>query len=97
MGKRFESWAPPARVWGPWIEIATQVGGPIEYKVDFETISNIPSSFDAEIKYWRNDDLISDIVVGPGSHTFSAGICACVPRIRFRSHTFGQMIKVRVN
>lgn len=96
MGRRFEGWAPPAKVWGPWIEIAAQFGGPMTYKVDFETISDAPSSFEAEIKYWRGNDLVSDVAVGPGSHTFVSGVCVCISRIRFRSHTLGQIIKVTI-
>lgn len=34
-----------------------------------------------------------DIIVGPGSHTFTAGIWVCVSKIRFRSHSLGQVIK----
>ena len=96
MSRRFEGWAPPFRVWGPWIKIAELFGGPMTYKVEFETLSNAPSSFDAEIKYWRGNDLVSDISVGPGSHTFVSGVCVCVSRIRFRSHTFGQVIKLSI-
>lgn len=97
MGRRFEGWAPPGRVWGPWIEIAAQIGGPLAWDVEFESISDAPSTFDAEIVYWQGSEQRSDIVVGPGRHRFVAGICACVSRIRFRSHTLGQMVKVSIS
>lgn len=94
--RSFEAWAPPGRVWGPWIEIATLFGGPLSYKVELGTISSAPSTFDAEIKYWSGATQKTDLVIGPGSHTFTAGICACVQRIRFRSHSLGQIIKFTV-
>ena len=96
MKRRFDGWAPPARVWRPWVKITDQFGGPLSFKVNFDTISDAPSSFDAEIKYWRGNDSITDIAVGPGSHTFLSGICVCVSQIRFRSHTFGQVIKISI-
>lgn len=92
----FEGWAPPGRTWGPWLEIANLFGGPVSYKVDFDTISNAPSTFDAEIRYLDGAFQRSDIVAGPGSHSFTAGVCVCVQRIRFRSHSIGQVIKVIV-
>jgi len=69
----------------------------LSFKVEFDTISGALSSFDAEIKYWRGKDLVSDIAVGPGSHTFVSGSCVCVSRIRFRSHMLGQVIKITVS
>ncbi len=92
----FEGWAPPGRVWGPWVEIG-ELFGTYTYKVDFKTISNAPSTFDAELLYWGAGRKISEIVSGPGTHNFTAGNCLCVQRIRFRSHTLGQIIKVTVD
>jgi hypothetical protein len=94
--RSFEGWAPPARVWGPWIELAKLTGGPLTYRVDFDTISSAPSTFDAEIQYWNGPSQTVDLVTGPGSHTFTAGICYCIQRIRFRSHSLGQTIQVKV-
>lgn len=93
----FEGWAPPGSLWGPWVEIASQLGGPFTFKVDFYTISEAESAFEAEIKYWRGSELRSDFANGPGSHTFTAGICGCVSRIRFRSYTLGQIIKITLS
>jgi hypothetical protein len=92
---QLEGWAPPARAWGPWIVIGEQMGGPLSYKVEFETISG-SSTFDAEIRYFQGGTEISDIVVGPGTHNFTSGICVCVSRIRFRSHSIGQVIAITV-
>jgi len=63
----FEGWAPPGRVWGPWVEIG-ELFGTYTYKVDFKTISNAPSTFDAELLYWGAGRKISEIVSGPGTH-----------------------------
>lgn len=71
--------------------------GPFAFKVEFYTISEAESAFEAEIKYWRGSELRSDFAHGPGSHTFTAGICGCVSRIRFRSYTLGQIIKIRLS
>ena len=94
--KIYEGWAPPGRIWGPWVEIGGLFGGPLTYKVDFDTISNAPSTFDAEIQYWSGPLQKSDVVVGPGTHIFTAGVCVCVQKIRFRSHTLGQVIRIKV-
>ncbi len=95
MIKRFDAWAPPFKAWGILYEIGTIVGGPAGFKVDFDTISDAPSTFDAEITYWNGNDYKTDIIPGPGSHTFIAS-CACIPKVRFRSHTMGQILKVTV-
>jgi len=82
MIRRFDAWAPPFKTWGI-------------LKIDFDTISDAPSIFDAEITYWSGDSFKTDIIAGPGSHTFVAS-CACIPKIRFRSHTIGQILKITV-
>lgn len=56
------------------------------FEVEFTSISSAPSTFDVEIKYWQDSLLRSEIVGGPGSKRFMAN-CACVQKIRFRSHT----------
>lgn len=94
--KIYTGWAPPGRIWGPWVTIGNLIGGPLTYRVDFDTISSTPATFDAEIRYWRDTLQKSDIVVGPGTHLFTAGTCVCVQRIRFRSHALGQMIRIKV-
>jgi hypothetical protein len=92
----YEAWAPPGRMWGPWVEIGGQSGGVVTYRVNFDTVSG-SSTFDAEIQYFQDHAQRSDIVVGPGSHTFTAGICVCITKIRFRSHSLGQIISVSTN
>ncbi len=88
-------WAPPGRIWGPWVEFGRMIGT-ARFKVEFDTISGAPSSFDAEVKYWSGARQISEVVPGPGSLRFRAGSCACVQRIRFRSHTLGQTIRITI-
>ena len=92
----YEGWTPPGRIWGAYTEIGSLVGGPLTYKVEFDTISDAPSTFEAEVKYWRGSEQITEIIPGPGSHNFTAGICVCIQRIRFRSHTLGQIIRIKV-
>ncbi len=92
----YEGWAPPGRIWGPWIEIGALIGGPLTYKVEFHTLSSAPSTFDAEIQYWNGASQKNDVVIGPGTHKFTAGICVCVHKIRFRSHALGQVIRIKV-
>ncbi|MFW5443145.1 MAG: colicin Z C-terminal domain-related protein [Methylococcaceae bacterium] len=85
-------WAPPRRVWGPWVEFGA-IHGKRAFKIEFDSISNAPSSFDAEVKYWDGPKLRTDITHGPGYLSFTAQ-CMCIQRIRFRSHTIGQMIRI---
>ena len=92
----YEGWAPPGNLWGPYVEIGSLVGGPLSFRVEFDTISQAPSSFDAEVKYWRGNEQVTEIIPGPGNHNFIAGICVCIQRIRFRSHTLGQIVRIRV-
>ncbi|MCF6203197.1 MAG: hypothetical protein L3J59_05920 [Methylococcaceae bacterium] len=73
-----------------------QMIGAARFKVEFDTISGAPSTFDAEVKYWSGAREISEIVVGPGSLRFRAGSCVCVQKIRFRSHTLGQTIRITI-
>ncbi len=87
-------WAPPARVWGPWVEFGTLVGQQT-FKVEFDTISKAQSSFDAEVKYWDGPMQRTEITHGPGSISFTAK-CACIQRVRFRSHTLGQVIRILI-
>jgi len=93
--KFFEGWAPPV-VWGPWIEFAGLAGGPSTYKIDLETLSSAPSTFEAELVYFKDGGERTDIVIGPTSHTFTAGSCVCVSKIRFRSYSMGQIIRMTV-
>ena len=95
MIKRFDAWAPPFKSWGIHYELGALAAGPVGFKVDLDTISDAPSTFDAEITYWYGDSYKTDLVVGPGSHIFSAS-CACIPKIRFRSHTMGQLLRITV-
>ena len=96
MIESYEGWAPPGFIWGPWLVIAS-VFGKYTYKVEVDTISEAPSTFDAEVKYWEGALEKVDTFAGPGEHSFVLGHCACKARIRFRSHSVGQVIKVRVH
>ena len=91
----YEGWAPPGMIWGPWIEIAA-VFGKYTYEVEVNSISNAPSTFNVEVKYWEGNLEKVDSFYGPNAHSFTLGQCACKARIRFRSHTIGQIIKIKV-
>ncbi len=95
MGRLVEvqGYAPPLK-WGDWFEI-TDVSGARAITLQIETISQAPSSFDAELEYWDGVVLKNDIISVPGnlSHTFRMN-CVCKPRIRFKSHTMGQRVRI---
>lgn len=95
MGKlcEIEGWAPPGS-WGPWNEI-TDVTGKRTITVQIETISKGPSSFDARLEYWNGNTHKSDLIVVPGSATYTFRMdCICKPKIRFKSHSSGQTVRV---
>jgi hypothetical protein len=88
-----------AFTWGPpvTLDIVTSTHSrPVTVK--FETESQAKSSFDAEIEYWDFSLYKLDTVVATGGEaefTFTPN-CICYPRIRFKSHSVAQMIRVYV-
>ncbi|MCC8459303.1 colicin Z C-terminal domain-related protein [Photorhabdus aegyptia] len=90
---RRQAWAPPL-TWGPWADLLEHAGGPHPYTVSFDTISQAPSSFDVEIAYAANSGIRSVRTMGPGSYTIQGNDGAGVDRIRFKSHSQGQIITV---
>lgn len=94
--QKLNIWAPPG-IWGPWHEIASLIGGPSTYKISFDTVSDAPSSFQIEVQYYRGNELVTDSVVGPNSHTFGMGSCVCIAKARARSHSLGQNIEVTLH
>jgi hypothetical protein len=88
-------WAPPGMIWGPWIEIDAVCGESIvSYKISFETESNVKSTFEAEIQYWFFNEHKVDTVIGPGTHRFGLGMSCAPIRLRLRSFTVGQNVRV---
>lgn len=93
-GRYLQAWAPPGFMWGPWLILTGKEAELLPYKIVFESVSQGKSPFEAEIEYYQGSELKREVVNGPGSHTFRMGMCACVARIRFRSFTMGQDIRV---
>lgn len=59
-----EAWAPPA-TWGPWQELKGSSGGPVAtYEVSFDTISDAPSSFSAQVEYVSPNGLQTEKQLG---------------------------------
>lgn len=87
-----QAWAPPL-MWGPWVNLMGHVGNSNVYTVSFETESEAPSSFDVEIEYVTEASMQLVYTQGPGSYQIVAS-GAGIDRIRFKSHTLGQVIKV---
>lgn len=95
MRETYNILAPPG-FWGPSTEIAWLVGQRT-YEINFNTISQAPSTFEIEVEYWQGAEHHKDVIVGPGNHRFSMGSCACVARIRAKSHSLGQNIEVIID
>ena len=93
----YEVWAPPGRIWGPWTKIAELTTDYVHtYDVQFDTLSQAPSSFDAQIRYHLGNEEKIDTFTGPGTWSFGFGMCICVAEVRLRSHTLGQIVRVMV-
>lgn len=88
-----QAWAPPL-VWGPWVNLMGHFGDSnVYYTVNFETESEAPSSFDVEIEYTTEASMRLVYTQGPGSYQIVASGIG-TDRIRFKSHTLGQVIKI---
>lgn len=99
---RFQLWAPPARVWGPSQEIwrSGYYSGPepdrhsVVVNVDFDTLSNAPSTFDIEMTLIGHEQITKP---GPGSQRFVViGVQATRLMVRARSHGLGQNLIIKV-
>lgn len=87
-----QAWAPPL-TWGPWVDLLGHATI-APYTVSFDTKSQVPSSFDVEIEYAANTQMKRVNTLGPGSYRITENDGAGVDRIRFKSHTIGQNIRV---
>lgn len=85
-------WAPPL-TWGPWAELLGH-GTIAPYTVSFDTESQAPSSFDVEIEYATNSQMKRVNTLGPGSYRIADNDGAGTDRIRCKSHSVGQNIRV---
>ncbi|PPK62184.1 hypothetical protein B0F89_105117 [Malaciobacter marinus] len=90
----FKAWAPPLGLgWGKWTKIYEHTGM-IGFKVSFSSESNAKSTFDIEIL--EGGKSIPKKIVGPTSTTFMSKDCFCRTKVRFKSHTLGQNILIKV-
>ncbi|MGP6379473.1 colicin Z C-terminal domain-related protein [Yersinia bercovieri] len=87
-----QAWAAPL-FWGPWVNLRGHTGSSV-YTVSFETESTAPSSFDVEIEYATETHMQLVYTQGPGEFQISNNNGTGTDRIRFKSHTVGQVIKV---
>lgn len=87
-----QAWAPPL-TWGPWLNLQEH-SGLARYSVSFDTDSQAPSSFDVEIEYATNTQMKRVNTLGPGSYHIADNDGAGIDRIRFKSHSTGQSIRV---
>lgn len=86
-------WAPPG-TWGPYADLRAHSGGARSYTVEFTSESEAPSTFSAEIEYVDASGLVTVQEQGPGSYTIHSSGGVGTDRIRFRSHSIGQNIRV---
>jgi len=95
MRVKFNIWAPPGNMWGPWFTLDNRWTSKVmAYEVSFESVSSAPMPFQVEIKYYQGSLEKKDVIGGPGSHKFGHGMCYCVSEIRARTMTIGQIIEV---
>lgn len=87
-----QAWAAPL-FWGPWVNLEGHVGNSTVYTVSFDTESDTPSSFDVEIEYATESHLEQVFTMGPGNYQIKASGIG-TDRIRFKSHSVGQVIRV---
>lgn len=87
-----QGWAPPL-TWGPWVDLASHAGSDA-YTVGFDTESQAPSSFSVQIEYATNSEMKRVDTIGPGSYQIKDNNGAGTDRIRFKSHSLGQNIRV---
>lgn len=84
--------APPGRIWSDWYDLSA-VTGKRSIELEFGTESQAPSSFDAQIKYWDGNTQKLDNVVCPGKIVIKPR-AYCVPKVRCRSHSLGQVVTI---
>jgi len=86
-------WAPPL-LWGPWTRVDDRVGNN-RYTISATTISDAPSSFAGEVRYWNRDG--RQVVEAFGdSVEFSTEDSANAIYVRFKSHSLGQVLRVTI-
>lgn len=89
-----KAWAPPLGLgWGKWIDIYEHAGNR-SFNVSFDTESKAKSTFDIEIR--EGGRTMTKRHVGPTKVRVTSDSCYCITKVRFKSHTLGQNIKIEV-
>ena len=98
-----DSLAPPL-VWGPWSAgdaIITKAGKPLEYTLNFTSISNLSSSYRVEVRYFNGTEFVTESRVVPGSGSITVTVGGgqtddlFAVKFRLKSDSIGQVVKVR--
>ena len=89
-----KGWTPPLGLgWGKWIELYEHTGI-VGFKVTFDSESRAKSTF--EIEMLEGGKSMSKKLIDPITTSFISKNCCCKTRVRFKSHTFGQIIIIKV-
>ncbi|WP_074439052.1 colicin Z C-terminal domain-related protein [Photorhabdus australis] len=83
-------------LWGPWVDLLPHSGRSV-YTVSFDTESMAPSAFGVEIEYPVQSGVKRVNTTGPGSHQITDNYGAGTDRIRFKSYSIGQVIRITYN
>lgn len=89
-----QGYAPPG-IYGPWVNLrGNSGGGTSPYTVNFVTESQAESAFGAQVEYADADGIQTLNQNGPGSVSIPSGNAVGTDRIRFRSYSVGQNIRI---
>lgn len=89
-----QTWAPPIGLgWSKWIDVVKYISQG-SYTLEFKSLSQAKSTFTVEIL--EGGRTMPKTFVGPGNIRVTSSDCACVTRIRLKSHTVGQNVLILV-
>ncbi|WP_302051759.1 colicin Z C-terminal domain-related protein [Photorhabdus heterorhabditis] len=88
-----QAYAPPG-FWGPWIDLQGWFGNSHSVRYSFDTESQAPSTFSVEIRYVDEPVLKTIQTIGPGNYLVRSNGGIGVDRIRCKSHSIGQNIRI---
>ncbi|OCQ51270.1 hypothetical protein Ppb6_03491 [Photorhabdus australis subsp. thailandensis] len=88
-----QAYAPPG-FWGPWIDLQGWFGNSHSVRYSFDTESQAPSTFSVEIQYVDEPALKTIQTIGPGNYLVRSNGGIGVDRIRCKSHSIGQNIRI---
>ncbi|MBS9433518.1 colicin Z C-terminal domain-related protein [Photorhabdus hainanensis] len=88
-----QAYAPPG-FWGPWIDLQGWFGSSHSVRYTFDTESQAPSTFSVEIQYVDEPTLKTIQTMGPGDYLVRSNGGIGIDRIRCKSHSTGQNIRI---